>query len=287
MTTSPLIDARTLAGRLADPGWVVVDCRFRLTQPEAGRALYEESHLPGARYAHLDHDLSTPPPPGTGRHPLPAADVFAATLGGWGISNSSTVVTYDDASGAVAARLWWMLRWVGHESALVLDGGIQAWEGAGLALERGNPVWGPAAFSVDGVREEWVVETGDIPNEIEQGAVLVDARSRDRFIGASEPIDPIAGHVPHAVNYPFSAALNSDGLMRDPGELKRELKRFTEHPRGLIAMCGSGVTACHLLLAAKAAGLGDGRAYIGSWSEWISDSSRPIATGEESSTAAP
>ena len=284
--TPPLIDAQTLAERLEDPNWVVVDCRFRLTQPDAGQALYQKGHVPGARYAHLDHDLAAAPRPDEGRHPLPSPEVFAATLGSLGISNSSAVVVYDDASGAVAARLWWMSRWLGHERVFVLDGGIQAWKGAGLPLETENPTWGPAEFSIREVREGWVVQTGDIPLEMERGAVLVDARSRERFVGESEPIDPVAGHVPHAVNYPFSAALSSTGLMRDAVELQQELKPFTDHPGGLIAMCGSGVTACHLLLAVKAAGLGDGRAYIGSWSEWIRDSNRGVATGEDSATAA-
>ena len=277
--TSPLVDAQTLAKRLEDPDWVVVDCRFRLTQPDAGLALYRQAHIPGARYAHLDHDLAAAPQPGEGRHPLPSPDVFSATLGRLGISNSTTVVAYDDASGAIAARLWWMLRWVGHETVFVLDGGIQAWENAGLPLQSIDPTWEPTGFLPGRVREDWVVKTADVPGELEQGAALVDARSHERFVGDAEPIDPIAGHVPGAVNYPFSTALNSAGSMRDSGELRAELEALTERPGGLIAMCGSGVTACHLLLTVKAAGLGDGRAYVGSWSEWIRDPERPVATG--------
>ena len=278
--TSPLIDVQTLAERLEDPDWVIVDCRFRLTQPDAGLAMYKQAHIPGARYAHLDDDLAASPQPEEGRHPLPSPDAFAATIGRLGISNSSAVVAYDDASGAIAARLWWMLRWVGHDDVFVLDGGIQAWEKASLPLQSNDPTGEPAEFALSRVRGDWVVKTPDIPGELAQGAALVDARSPERFAGEAEPIDPVAGHVPGAVNYPFSAALDSAGTMRDSGELRRELEELSQRPRGLIAMCGSGVTACHLLLTVKAAGLSDGRAYIGSWSEWIRDPEREVATGD-------
>jgi len=278
--TSPLIDAAPLAARLQTPGWVVVDCRFRLTRPQAGRSLYAQAHIPGARYAHLDDDLAAPPRPTDGRHPLPAPDAFAATVGRWGISNADTVVAYDDASGAIAARLWWMLRWVGHERVFVLNGGLQAWQSAGWPMESERPTWAPAEFRLGEVRTDWVVSADEVPGELQRGAALVDARAAERFAGRSEPIDPIAGHVPDAVNYPFSKALDSNGFMRASGELRGELEPFTERPGGLIAMCGSGVTACHLLLALHSAGLGDGRAYIGSWSEWIRDPRRAVAGGD-------
>ena len=276
--TSPLIDAKTLSGRLEDPNWVVVDCRFRLTQPDAGFDMYKQAHIPGARYAHLDHDLAASPRPEEGRHPLPSPEAFKKTIQQLGISNSSNVVVYDDASGAIAARFWWMLRWVGHEAVFVLDRGIQGWEEAELALESTEPSWKSTQFSLGQIREDWVVKTADIPEELAQGATLVDARSPARYAGQKEPIDPIAGHIPGAINYPFSSALDSLGAMREPRELRRELEPFIRGPRDLIATCGSGVTACHLLLAVKYAGLGDGRAYIGSWSEWIRDPNREIET---------
>jgi thiosulfate/3-mercaptopyruvate sulfurtransferase len=284
---SPLIDPQRLTEQLNRPDWVVIDCRFRLTRPEAGQALYEQGHIPGARYAHLDDDLAAPPQSNDGRHPLPNPKIFATTLERWGISNSSIVTVYDDASGAIAARLWWMLRWVGHESVFVLDGGIQAWEQAGLPLETAQPIWEPTEFLLHDVHEKWVVKADEILSEMEQGAILVDARSRDRFCGVSEPIDPVAGHVPGAVNYPFSKALNSAGYMRNSKELQQDLEVFAKTDRGLIAMCGSGVTACHLLLALKVAGLGDGRAYIGSWSQWIRHNNDLIATGDDFHTAPP
>ena len=276
---SPLISPTALSKRLGDPVWVVVDCRFNLMDPDAGGAGYRRGHIPGARYAHLDNDLARVPGPGDGRHPLPRAEDFATTLGAWGISNASHVVVYDDVSGAIAARLWWMLRWVGHDAVYVLDGGLVGWQAAGLPLEQETPRIQAEQFAVTRVRHEWVVSTDRIPAELADGATLVDARAPARFEGIAEPIDAVAGHVPGALNWPFSDALRADGSMRSAGELHPRLKHLGESPGGLIAMCGSGVTACHLLLAVSVAGLGDGRVYVGSWSEWIRDPRRPVATG--------
>ncbi len=278
---SPLISPEDLAEKLEDSDWVVVDCRFDLTDPAAGKAAYLQDHLPGARYAHLDDDLAAAPDATDGRHPLPDVGVFAASLGGWGISNSTNVVVYDDSSNAIAARLWWMLRWLGHDSAVVLDGGIQGWVAAGLPLERACPQVCVQTYAVGDVQHDSVVRTERIPYELAQGAVLADARSPERYQGVAEPIDPVAGHVPGAVNFPFSAVLQADGRLRPAELLARDMQHLVAHPRGLIAMCGSGVTACLLLLALDAAGLGEGRVYLGSWSEWIRDSSRPVATGDE------
>ena len=274
---SPLISAAGLADRLDDPAWVVVDCRFVLTDPGAGRAAYRRGHIPGARYAHLDNDLARAPGPAEGRHPLPPAKDFAATLGAWGISNASSVAVYDDVSGAIAARLWWMLRWIGHRAAFVLDGGLKAWEAAGLPMVRETPRVSPVRYATREVRHDWVVPTDRVQFELTNGAKLVDVRAPERFQGAAEPIDTVAGHVPGAINWPYSGALRSDGRMRPADELRERLGHLAGRPGGFIAMCGSGVTACHLLLAASAAGLEDGRIYIGSWSEWIRDPGRPVA----------
>lgn len=278
--TSPLISPALLASKLDDPSWVVVDCRFVLTDPDAGLSAYRRGHIPGARYAHLDNDLARAPGPADGRHPLPRADDFGATLGSWGISNSSRVVVYDDVSGAIAARLWWMLRWVGHDEVYVLDGGLPGWKAAGLAVDQVVPSVRMTRYAVGEVREDWVVATERIQSELANGALLADARSAERYQGIAEPIDPVAGHVPGAVNRPFTDALQPDGRMRPAEELHARLGYLTNHPAGFIAMCGSGVTACHLLLAVSAAGLGDGRVYLGSWSEWIRDPERPVASGE-------
>lgn len=278
---SPLITAAALAARLDDPSWVVVDCRFTLTDPAAGAAAYATSHIPGARYANLDEDLSRRPGPGDGRHPLPLAEGFAARLGAWGIANDSTVVAYDEASGAIAARLWWLLGWLGHERRLVLDGGFAAWNAAGLPLETRHPVWRPARFVPRGVAEDSVVQTAELAGLQAQGGLLVDARAAPRYRGEQEPIDPVAGHVPGAVNRPGSANVEADGRFRPPDALRRELTDLLggRPAAQLIAMCGSGVTACQLLLALEAAGLEGAKLYAGSWSEWIRDPRRPIAKG--------
>ena len=276
---SPLISSTALAKRLGDPAWIAVDCRFVLTDPDAGHAAYRQGHIPGARYAHLDNDLARVPGPADGRHPLPRVEDFTDTLGAWGISDASNVVVYDDMSGAIAARLWWMLRWTGHRAAYLLDGGLQAWEAAELPLDREIPAVRATEYVAHDVHRDWVVSTEQVSLELANGARLVDARAPERFQGLTEPIDSVAGHIPGAINWPFSEALRSDGSMRPADELHTRLKQLSDQPGGFIAMCGSGVTACHLLLAVNAAGLGDGRVYAGSWSEWIRDPERPIATG--------
>lgn len=283
MPTSPLIDARGLAASLLDPDWVVVDCRFELLDPPAGKAAYRRSHIPGARYADLDADLARRPGPADGRHPLPDRAELAARLGQWGISNASTVVAYDDASGAIAARLWWLLRWLGHDASLVLDGGFAAWTTAGLPTESDVPAWRPAHFIPHAGPAVGVVTSAEIPGLQRAGAIVVDARGAPRYRGEREPIDPVAGHVPGALNRPFSANVTADGRFRPPAELQRELEALLggRSPQEAIAMCGSGVTACHLLLALAVAGLDGAKLYAGSWSEWIRDPSRPIRTGPE------
>jgi len=279
--SSPLIDAAALAERLDEPDWVVVDCRFTLTDPAAGPAAYARSHIPGARYADLDRDLSRRPGPADGRHPLPSPRDLAERLGAWGVHERSTVVAYDEASGAIAARLWWLLGWLGHERRLVLDGGFAAWQAAGLPVETAAPSPRPARFVARRVGAEQVVATADLPTLQADGALLVDARAAVRYRGEQEPIDPVAGHVPGAVNRPGSANLGPDGRFRSPAELAREIGDLLggRPPGALIAMCGSGVNACQLLLALEVAALSGARLYAGSWSEWIRDPARPIRTG--------
>jgi thiosulfate/3-mercaptopyruvate sulfurtransferase len=276
--TSPLISAAALYEHLGDPGWVVVDCRHQLSDPDAGRAAYHAGHIPGARHAHLDRDLAKPPSASEGRHPLPDPGAFAKTLSAWGISNDAIVVAYDDASGAIAARLWWMLRWLGHERAQVLDGGLPTWIGQGLPLEATPPAWDPAVFVPGTINSRWLVSTDDLPGQIKQGKVLLDARAAERFDGRVEPIDPVAGHIPRAVNLPFNGLVDAHGRLLGEAELRARFDSVLSG-RGAseaIAMCGSGVTACYLLLGMRAAGLGDGLLYAGSWSEWIRSPERPV-----------
>jgi thiosulfate/3-mercaptopyruvate sulfurtransferase len=283
MTYGPLIDVDTLARHIGEADWVVVDCRFTLTDPSAGRAAYDRGHLPGARYAHLDDDLARSPSSHEGRHPLPDPQRLAATLGRWGIDRNATVIAYDEASGAIAARLWWLLRWLGHARCAVLDGGLAAWVGSGRALQQTPPSFEPRRYDVRSAAKGAVVATHELAERQAAGDVLVDARAAPRYRGEQEPIDPKAGHVPGARNRPFSVNVTQTGAFRPPAELRAELTELLagRDPSRVIAMCGSGVTACHLLLAMSVAGLEGGRLYAGSWSEWIRDPARPIKTGAE------
>jgi len=283
MATSPLIDVGTLARQNGRAGLVVVDCRFSLTDPAAGRAAYDCGHVPGARYAHLDDDLSRPPSPAEGRHPLPDTARFVATLGGWGIAAGDTVICYDEGSGAIAARLWWLLRHVGHRDCAVLDGGFAAWQEAGLAVEQETPSWTARRYEARSTDARRVVATPDLAARLAAGDLLVDARGAPRYRGEQEPMDPVAGHVPGARNRPFASNVTANGRFRPAAELRKELLELLgdREPSALIAMCGSGVTACHLLLALEVADLEGGALYAGSWSEWIRDTSRPIKTGRD------
>ena len=282
MRYSTLIDPETLHAHLNDPDWVVVDCRFSLTDPEAGRRAYRQGHIPGARYAHLDEDLAGPRTLGNGRHPLPDPIRLTGTLGVWGIHNATQVVAYDDAGGAIAARLWWLLRWLGHRRCAVLDGGLPAWRREGLPLSTAIPKPPPALFIERHDDTLWV-DSAYILTQLSQGDhLLLDARTAVRYRGELEPLDPVAGHVPTAINLPLEGNLTVEGCFLEPEALR---ERFTavvteRAPASVVHMCGSGVTACHNLLAMEVAGLSGSRLYPGSWSEWIRDPSRPVVTGE-------
>ena len=285
MVFKTLIEVDSLQELLGQPRLAVIDCRFDLMNPEAGRQAYLRAHIPGARYADLNRDLSAPVGPHTGRHPLPLPELFAGRLGAMGIGNDTQVVAYDEANGSIAARLWWMLRWLGHDAAAVLDGGFKAWTARGGALQSGEA--DPAAEAVarqftPRIDADSVVSTAEVERGLQDfKAVLVDARAQERYAGTVEPIDPVAGHIPGAVNHPFTANLGADGRFLPAAELKR---RWQERLAGgdlenLVAMCGSGVTACHNLLSLEVAGLTGGKLYAGSWSEWIRDPRRPVARG--------
>lgn len=279
MAYDTLIDADELHARLGDPRWVIIDCRFDLAAPEAGRAAYHEGHLPGARYAHLDDDLSGPVGPSTGRHPLPAAEVMARRLAAWGVTNDSQVVAYDDSGGGIAARLWWLLRWLGHDAAAVLDGGLDAWRRRGYALDTEVPDPTAGGFMAKVRAGQWVDSREAEAVLARSAALMVDAREASRFRGEHEPIDPIAGHVPGARNAPFAGNLDAEGRFLAPAVLRARFEAVLEgyDPAASLHMCGSGVTACHNLLAMAVAGLPLGRLYAGSWSEWIRDPRRGVA----------
>jgi thiosulfate/3-mercaptopyruvate sulfurtransferase len=282
-----LIGAAALLDLAGQPNVAVIDCRFDLLRPDGGRGAYLKGHIPGARYAHLNKDLSGPITPNSGRHPLPAAGDFAATLERLGIGNATQVISYDDAGGSFAARFWWLLRWLGHGSVAVLDGGIQAWVAAGGALESGETAPPPASLAGGRILPRAgaaaVIETADIPAFLaREEHLLVDARAAERFSGSVEPIDAVAGHIAGAVNHPFSGNLAADGRFLPAAELRRRWQERLagRHPSDLAAMCGSGVTACHNLLSLEVAGLSGAKLYAGSWSEWIRDPSRPVVRGD-------
>jgi thiosulfate/3-mercaptopyruvate sulfurtransferase len=267
MSYKSLIDCETLSRHLADPNWIIVDCRFYLTDPEAGEREYEESHILGAVYAHLDRDLSGPPFTDSGRHPLPAPEKMVALFSRLGIDSDKQVVVYDSAGGALAAaRLWWMLRYMGHMAVAVLDGGWQAWQAANLATTNGVETNPPAHFEGQPQRH-WLV----LLDEVAQAELLVDARDPARYRGEVEPIDPIAGHIPGAVNYPLQDNLGPDGRFLPPEQLRRQFEAVLAEtaPENAVFYCGSGVSACHHLVAMVHAGMPAGRLYAGSWSDWI------------------
>lgn len=287
MSLVTLVTTAELAGRAGvkrpGPAWVICDCRFSLADPGAGERAYRAGHIPGARYVHLERDLSGPVTADSGRHPLPERAALAERFGAWGISVRTQVVAYDDSGGAIAARLWWLLRWLGHERVAVLDGGWERWREEGRPVSVEIPRPHPALFEVRPGLARTVsaaeVAAGLARNEI----CLMDARSAERFRGEAESLDTVAGHVPGAVNRPYQDNLGPDGRFLPPAELRRALERRTAGfpPRQVVHMCGSGVTACHNLLAMEVAGLPGSGLYAGSWSEWIRDPARPVTRGTE------
>jgi len=284
-----LVQAEALAAALGKPGVAVVDCRFDLADTGKGERAWREARVPGARYAHLDRDLGRPSgDPRDGRHPWPSPEAFAATLARWGIGRDTRVVAYDDGSGAIAARLWCLLHMHGHERAAVLDGGWERWRELDLPVEAGTPPAIPEAAApartrlapAPPLRDQALLDADAVQAHLDAGGLLLDARAAPRFRGEVEPLDRKAGHVPGAVNRPFADNLGADGRFKPPGVLAREFEALLagRDPGSLVAMCGSGVTACHHLLAMAHAGLPVGRLYAGSWSGWIGDPARPVAT---------
>jgi thiosulfate/3-mercaptopyruvate sulfurtransferase len=281
MSHTTLVDVATLAAHLNAPDWVVIDCRFELGKPDAGESAYAAGHVPGARYGHLDRDFAGPVGPTTGRHPLPDPAVFAAKAAAWGINAATQVVVLDQGNSFFAARAWWVFRWLGHARVAVLDGGLAAWQAAGLALTAAAPQ--PAAGGFRAVADaSQVVDAADVLRSLATDERrLVDARGADRYAGENETIDAVGGHVPGAVNHHYARNYLPDGRMKDAATLRAEWLATLggREPRAMIAMCGSGVSACVNLLALEHAGLSGARLYPGSWSEWIRDPSRPMARG--------
>lgn len=276
---SQLIDAQSLADMLDDPSLCLFDTRFSLEHPEQGRFDFAAGHIPGARYLHLDEDLSARIVPGvTGRHPLPEPGLLQARLRRAGLNKDAQVVVYDDGPGLFAARLWWLLRWLGHTQVKVLDGGLQAWNAAQLPLSQETPrpvAEGNFTGTADPGKR---VEAAEVVAHLEDPSwQLLDARGPARFSGESEPIDPVAGHIPGAANLPCAGNISASGQWLNPEQLEARFAPWLNSGKELVSYCGSGVTACHTILAAVEAGLPEPRLYAGSWSEWITDPQRPIA----------
>ncbi len=276
-----LIGGTELEAQLGNPKWVIIDVRHDLAQPAWGETQYRQAHLPGAVFAHLDRDLSAPPSGSNGRHPLPDPEIAAATFGRLGITAGKQVVAYDQSNGMFASRLWWMLRWLGHDAVAVLDGGYDLWQ------REGRPITGVAGDSVIAhfvprIDAAAITDASAVEASLAAGSLLlVDARAAERYRGEVEPLDRVAGHIPGAVNRPFAQNLDADGRFKPAAVLRSEFEALlaARPPAKVVHQCGSGVSACHNLLAMEVAGLAGSRLYPGSWSEWCADPARPVARG--------
>lgn len=281
MTYDTLISTMDLFAHFQDKGWVIVDCRFDLLRPDWGQSEYLKSHIPAAVYAHLDRDLASPKTLSTGRHPLPEPGRLFSLFSNWGIEKNSQVVVYDTSGGSFAARLWWLLRYYGHEAVAVLDGSFQKWLAEGLVVESGLVAKSASTFTPGPPLEKMVDAAEVMALTSNPEYRLIDARNEKRFRGEEETIDPVAGHIPGAINRFHGLNLNLDGTFLSPQELSSQFKNLLGNVStdNAVVYCGSGVTSCHHLLAMKLAGLPEGRIYIGSWSEWITDPKRPRTIG--------
>jgi thiosulfate/3-mercaptopyruvate sulfurtransferase len=281
MAHTTLVSTDLLAAHLSDPAWVIIDCRHDLAAPAKGRADYAAGHLPGARFLHLDEDLSGSRTGRNGRHPLPEPAALAARLGRCGVTRGVQVVAYDDQGGMVAARVWWLLRWLGHDAVAVLDGGFGRWVAEGRPVTAVVPPPAAAAFT-PAPRAGLTVDAAFVLAHLgDPAVVVVDARAPNRWRGEDETIDPVGGRIPGARNRFFKDNLAADGRWKAPEVLRAELQAATggAAPAAQVHACGSGVTGCHNLLALEIAGLPGARLYPGSWSEWCSDPARPVERG--------
>lgn len=283
MAYTTLVNSEELTRHLDDPDWVVFDCRFTLTDTEAGRRAYLGSHIPGARYARIDEDLSGPLGPDKGRHPLPDPAVLVDKLGRWGVAKDTQVVVYDDSFGSMAVRFWWLLRWLGHDAVALLDGGWPRWRRNQGMVTADLPACPAAVFHGRPRHDAWV-EAGVVEAaRLDPSGLVLDARPEDRFTGEREKLDTVAGHIPGSLNWPFEENLDLGGTFLPADELRETYLNILNgrSPSRVVHSCGSGVTACHNLLAMEIAGLYGSRLYAGSWSEWITNPDRPVETGNK------
>lgn len=276
-----LVTTAELATRLEDPNWIVFDCRHDLADHGKGLRAYREGHIPGARFAAVETDLAGTKTGRNGRHPLPAPQAFADFLGVCGVADASVIVAYDDAGGSYAARLWWLARWVGLANVALLDGGWGKWRAEGRAVTAAEPLVKPAMLQARPV-PGMIWEVDEVRRRAsDPKSAVIDARAAERYRGEMEPIDPVAGHIPGALNRFFKANLNADLTLRPAAELRREFEALLagRAAQDVGHQCGSGVTACVNLFAMEHAGLKGSRLYPGSWSEWVADPARPVARG--------
>jgi thiosulfate/3-mercaptopyruvate sulfurtransferase len=282
-----LVDVASLHGLLGSKDLCVIDCRYDLALADAGSRQYEQGHIPGAVYADLGKDLSGPKTPTSGRHPLPHPDTVAGKFRAWGIGSTTQVVVYDASQGSFAARAWWLLRWVGHSRAALLDGGWQAWTQSGFPVTAAVPSVAEGSFrpgktlqTVTGIEE---VAEISLESRRDASRLIVDARAADRYEGRNESVDPVAGHIPGAQNRPWAHNLGADGRFKPAEQLRAEYENLLagRTPEQVTMQCGSGVTACHNLLAMHVAGMAGASLFPGSWSQWIKDPKRSVATGSK------
>ncbi|MGG6314616.1 sulfurtransferase [Paenibacillus macerans] len=281
---NPIVSTQWLVARMYEPDLVIVDCRFELGQPEAGRTAFDAAHIPGAVYLDLERDLSAPVTEHGGRHPLPAPDALAERFGRAGIGGATRVVAYDDQGGLNASRLWWLLRWLGHDEVYVMAEGFAAWQAGGYPVTAERRTVVPAAFT-PAVRPDMLAGVEDVRRALgDPDTLLVDSRAADRYAGLTEPLDAKAGHIPGAINRFWKQVLDASGAWKSDGELREQLAPVTaalDEGREAIVYCGSGVSACPNVLALYRLGYPQVKLYAGSWSDWISYENNPIATGEE------
>ena len=282
MSYKTIISAKNLIENINDPNYRLFDCRCDIKDTAYGLEAYNEGHIPGAIFIDVDNDLASEKNSTSGRHPLPNIEDIAYKLSKWGVSDNTQVVIYDDAGGAFASRMWWIMKWLGHANVAVLDGGIGSFIAMGhkLTSEYSQTISSNFVPSVDNGMHVDVKEVENVQYQLDR--ILIDARSKERFLGIKDPVDNVCGHVPGAISSPLSLNLNKNGLFRSPEELKLHFSKLLGEikPENVISMCGSGITACHNLLAMEIAGFTGAKLYVGSWSEWITDPNRPIAKSD-------
>ncbi len=278
-----LISFNELKNHLNESNWLIFDCRFDLSDVDKGRSLYADAHIPGAIYAHLDEHLSSAITADSGRHPLPDMNLFVNWLASCGLTGQTQVIVYDDSYAAISSRLWWLLKCLGHEAVAILDGGWQAWVGQNLTVDHHLPALQSSTFNAEFDDSSIVTTQQVLSNLSVHDFQLIDVRTNERFIGASEPIDPVAGHIPGCINIPLGDNLDENGFFKTSIQLNELYSALNARwsTDKQVYMCGSGVTACHSIFALALAGFELPRLYAGSWSEWIRDPQRPIATGAE------